>query len=149
MSMENARTFEREFRYMFQITRMVLFEVSYYTLGDNARPYFATSAHKFNQPKTDYTTGGQCQKEVLPEDSEAMAFFRKWDHMHLLELDRDAYDELVGDVEALKDVYNYFSAGRQKSGQVAKISFYKAVELSKQPLRKKTKKNHENDGGER
>lgn len=84
MSMENARTFEGEFRYMFQITRMVLFEVSYYTLGDNARPYFATSAHKFNQPKTDYTTGGQ----------------------------------------------------------VAKISFYKAVELSKQPLRKKTKKNH-------
>ena len=47
-----------EFMYDFCISRITVFEVSYYTLGSNSHPYFATSAAVFNKPKTDYKRCG-------------------------------------------------------------------------------------------
>lgn len=52
---------KKEFKYYFQITKLVMFEVEYYTLGNNKNPYFATSANKFYKNKRDYECGGQAQ----------------------------------------------------------------------------------------
>lgn len=64
-----------EFMYAFQITRKIIFEVRYSTLGSNQHPYFATSAEEFNQPKTDYERGGQCQGDLLT--GPALDFYQK------------------------------------------------------------------------
>lgn len=42
---------KKEFKYYFQITKLVMFEVEYYTLGNNKSPYFTTSASKFFRNK--------------------------------------------------------------------------------------------------
>lgn len=34
----------KEFMYCFQISKLIVFEVEYYTLGGNKAPYFSTSA---------------------------------------------------------------------------------------------------------
>lgn len=34
----------KEFMYVFQISKLITFEVNFYTLGTNSAPYFSTSA---------------------------------------------------------------------------------------------------------
>ena len=70
-----------EFHAAFQLTRKIIFEVSYYTLGSNDSPYFTTSAEEFNQPKTDYNRAGQAQDDLCT--GAARAFYKKWDLFHL------------------------------------------------------------------
>lgn len=94
-----------EFHYEFQITRLVIFEVSYYTLSTNQHPYFATSARHYVRSKMGVDTCGQCQKHVL--SGEAMRFWRKWDELHLHDLSEEKYAELRRDIDALCEVYNY------------------------------------------
>lgn len=41
----------KEFMYVFQISKLITFEVNFYTLGTNSAPYFSTSANKFCRSK--------------------------------------------------------------------------------------------------
>ena len=68
----------REFHYGFEITRKIIFKVSYYTLGSNKNAYFTTGASEFNQPKTDWCRCGQAQEGLLPKGSKAYEFYKKW-----------------------------------------------------------------------
>lgn len=111
---------KKEFELTFVTGRGVTFEVNYRTLASNAKPYFATSAGVFNQPRTDYNQCGQCQDEVLT--GEAKKFYKKWDKLHLKDLTDKQYKELVSDIEVLTEAYPY-------NGD--KLGFNQAVELER------------------
>ena len=96
----------KEFLYAFMISRMIVFEIHYYTLSTNKRPHFSTSANEFNRPKTDYKTGGQAQDRLLKGTARKM--WLKWDHKHLQDLSPEEYTELMQDIEHLKTVYPHF-----------------------------------------
>ena len=87
------------FCYTFQITKKIIFEVS------NDR-YFATSAAEFNRPKTDFNMCGQCQDAALP-DGAARTFWEKWDTKHLSHLNAEDEQELMKDIDVLKEKYNW------------------------------------------
>lgn len=127
----------KEFMYCFQIDKMTVFEVKYYTLSTNKTPHFSTSAARFIRSKRDHDTCGQAQERVLPKHSAARKFYDKWDKLHLHNLTKEEYTEIVTDIEELKTKYNYIedirgcfgqSVGCYKTG----IPFYEVVELSKQ-----------------
>jgi len=127
---------KKEFKYVFQITKMITFEVSYYTLGNNSSPYFSTSANEFIRSKRDYNRCGQAQNDLLTK-GEAKQFFKKWDELHLKDLTENQYDELLDDIEILKDKYNYIEKIKDTFENVYdNFSFYQIVELSKQELKK-------------
>lgn len=96
----------REFQYTFVVARGRIFEVNYRTLATNAKPYFATSAAKFNRPRTDFNQCGQAQDDLLV--GVARKFYKKWDRLHLKELTEDQHAELSQDIEALKIAYPYY-----------------------------------------
>lgn len=119
--------------YIFQLSRMVMFDVNYYRLGGNKQPYFATSAQVFCRNKKDISRGGQCQADVLKDFPAAYEFWQKWDNKHLHRLDYKTYQELLDDIEILKDEYNW---DYTKSDR---FPFWRKVELSKQkPKRRNT-----------
>lgn len=66
----------KEFMYCFQISKMIVFEVEYYTLGSNKAPYFSTSAAEFIRSKRDYSRCGQAQAALLPKGSPARRFWQ-------------------------------------------------------------------------
>ena len=102
-----------EFKYLFKITNYITFEVSYYTLGSNAKPYFTTSANKFNKTKTDYEICGQAQKDLLKEYETAHLFYKKWDKFHLSYLSTEKLIELENDIQKLKNEYPYLEKRRE------------------------------------
>jgi hypothetical protein len=115
--------------YVFQLTKSITFDVSYYRLGNNTNQHFSTSANVFNRPKTDYNRCGQCQEEVL--FGKAKAFYKKWDSYHLKPLKQEQYNEMLNDIEVLKQQYNFvYRTDRD-------ISFEDSKQLSK--LQPKTK----------
>ncbi len=123
-----------EFIYAFEITRKIIFDVKYYTLGNNKSPYFATSASKFNQPKTDWEEGGQAQERLLM-GGPARAFFNKWDKYHLKDItDMKVFEELINDIEVLKANYNYIE--EKADFQPNDIYFWEKKELSMKKLKK-------------
>lgn len=101
---------QKEIIYNFQISKNIVFEVSYRTLKGNSTPYFSTSAWRFNRSKTDFSQGGQAQAKLLPTNSPAWAFWAKWDKYHLHELSNNTHAELLVDVEQLKEQYNYIES---------------------------------------
>lgn len=115
---------KKEFEYTFQITKTIVFEVNYHTVGSNKSPYFSTSAAVFNRPKSDYNRCGQCQNDVLFGLS--MKFFKKWDELHLKDLTVEQYNNLIVDIELLKHKYNF----------IDNVRFSNIRELSKLPLKK-------------
>lgn len=130
-----------EFMYCFQITKMIVFEVEYYTLSTNTTPHFSTSAAEFIRSKRDYSRCGQAQAELLPRHSAARRFYDKWNRLHLHDLTPEEYAEMIADIENLKARYNYIEDVRECFGQSAgcyktHIPFYEVVELSKMPLKK-------------
>ena len=128
----------KEFMYCFQISKLIVFEVEYYTLGGNKAPYFSTSAAEFIRSKRDYSRCGQAQRELLPKHSPARWFFEKWDYCHLHDLTPAEYEEITADIEQLKARYNYIEDVRDTfRGSRSSIPFYKVVELSKQTPKKK------------
>ena len=128
-----------EFHYAFQVSRMIIFEVDYYTLGSNKEPYFATSAAEFNRPKSDYNSSGQAQESLLKGFPTAYNFYKKWDPYHLKDLTDEQYEELVKDIERLKQKYNYVEQKKDTfAGSDSGISFYQARNLSMQPLKRST-----------
>lgn len=126
----------KEFMYCFQIDKMTVFEVEFYTLSTNKTPHFSTSAARFIHSKRDHDTCGQAQERVLPKHSAARRFYDKWDHLHLHNLTQEEYTEITSDIEELKNRYNYIEDIRDCFGQSAgcyktHISFHEIVELSK------------------
>ena len=127
----------KEFLAAFQITRTTIFEVKYYTLGNNSHPYFTTSAEVFNRPKTDFSRCGQCQKDVLT--GHAYRFYKKWNAYHLKDLTESEYEEMMKDMQLLFDTYNYiFYDNCIEDGKIDKsnISFYDIKNLSMLKIKK-------------
>lgn len=128
---------KKEFKYCFQITKLVMFEVDYYTFWNNKNPYFATSAFKFFKNKKRYEYGGQAQDQLLPENSIARQFWEKWDKEHLEDLSDDKYREVVKDIEELKEKYNYIEDIKDTfKGEYEDFPFWEVVLLSKADLKK-------------
>lgn len=128
---------KKEFKYCFQITKLVMFEVKYYTLGSNESPYFATNASKFYKNKRDYECIGQAQNQLLPKNSIARQFWEKWDKKHLKDLSDDEYREVAKDIEELKEKYNYIEYIEDTfKGEYRDITFSEQVRLSKAELKK-------------
>lgn len=128
---------EKEFKYCFQITKLVMFEVEYYTLGNNENPYFATSANKFYKNKRDYERCGQAQDQLLPKNSIVRQFWEKWDKEHLKDLSDDKYREIIKDIQELKEKYNYIERIKDTfKGKYENFSFGEIVLLSKADLKK-------------
>lgn len=117
------------FHYVFQINKMVVFNVNYYLLSSNRTLHFATSADLFIRSKRDFATSGQCQESVLPKDSLAYQFYTKWDICHLQDLTDEQYNNLCADIELLRNEYNYIFSKDDN------ISFLNVVELSKMKLK--------------
>lgn len=126
----------KEFMYCFQIDKMTVFEVEFYTLSTNKEPHFSTSAARFIRSKRDYSECGQCQTHILPKHSAARRFYDKWDRLHLHNLTPEEYAEMTADIETLKARYNYIEDVRDCFGRSAgcyktHLSFNDIVELSK------------------
>ena len=121
-----------EFHAAFQLSKTVIFEVDYYTLGSNPSADFTTSANEFNRPKTDWDTCGQAQKDLCT--GPAKAFYEKWDKYHLHSLDDEHFEEMIRDLEVLKQTYNYIE--NKADFQPADITFREEKELSMQKLKK-------------
>lgn len=132
----------QEFMYCFQITKMIVFKVEYYTLSDGKMPHFSTSAARFIRSKRDYKECGQAQDKLLPKGSLARRFYEKWDYLHLGSLTPEEYGEILADIELLKAHYNYIEDVRDCFGESAgcyktHIPFYEIVKLSKMEPKKK------------
>lgn len=128
---------KKEFKYCFQITKLIMFEVEYYTLGSNKSPYFVTQANEFFKNKKDYKSGGQAQDRLLPKNSIVRQFWEKWDKKHLKDLSDDEYREVVKDIEELKEKYNYIEYIKDTfKGGYEDFSFEQIVLLSKAELKK-------------
>lgn len=126
----------KEFMYCFQLDKMTVFEVSFYTLSTNTTPHFSTSAARFIRSKRDYSECGQAQERLLPKHSAARRFYDKWDRLHLHNLTPEEYEEMTADIEELKARYNYIEDVRDCFGRSAgcyktHLSFHEIVELSK------------------
>ena len=128
---------KKEFACMFEITRNIIFEVHYYTLGSNGSARFTTSANELNRPKSNYKSCGQGQENLLPSGSLAMKFFKKWDKKHWEDLTDEEYKELIFDLGVLDLRYNArFYASTPSDNN---IHFYEVVTFSKLPLKPKPK----------
>ena len=126
----------KEFISAFQISKMIIFKVNYYTLGNNEKPYFTTSASVFMKNKKDYDRCGQCQKDVLPKGSIARNFFEKWDSKHIHCLTDDEYINMIKDLEELKNVYNNIYIEKDTfRNQNSNISFNAIKDLSMMKLK--------------
>ena len=98
---------KKEFIASFQLAKKIIFEVDFYTLGNNSHPYFSTSTYEFNQSKTGYRQAGQGQEDLTKSFLVARRFWKKWDKKHLQDLTENEYEELIQDIETLKEKYNY------------------------------------------
>lgn len=127
---------KQSFKYVFQMTKLITFEVSYYRCGNNENKYFATSANKLIRSKRDYCECGQAQDSLLPNFNTAYKFYKKWDPLHLKDLTNEQYEELLIDIEKLKSRYNYIYNESDRY-----ISFYDVVTLSKLTPKRITKSN--------
>lgn len=146
---KNYRPFE--FHAVFEITRKIVFEVSYFTLGNNENPYFTTQAAIFNQPKTIYKRSGQAQENVLPKDSLAYIFYKKWDKKHLLKLTNEEHLEMILDLMDLMLKYNSLirtdtSKNWTDNFRNSGYSFYQIKKLSMIELPKKNEMAHNYEG---
>jgi len=133
----------KEFMYCFQLDKLTVFEVCYYTLSTNSTADFTITAARFSRSKRDYNWYGR-EREIIPsKHQEALHFYDRWERLHLHKLTLEEYKEIAADIETLKVKYNYIedvrdcfgkSAGCEKTG----FSFSEIVELSK--LKPKEKK---------
>lgn len=128
----------QEFVAAFQLSKMVIYEVRYYTLMNNHTPHFSTCAEEFVPNKRGFNTCGQAQEELLPSFPLAYAFYKKWDKYHLHDLTPEQYAEMRKDLDELKEQYNYLfdELDEAKKPYHGDISFMRLVEFSKQPPKK-------------
>lgn len=126
---------KKEFIAAFQLDRMNVFEVRFYTLGSNKTPDFATTAGHFIRSKRDYDRCGQCQETICKNFKVAYDFYKKWDVKHLSDLTEVEYNEMVNDLNKLKETYNYIYR-ELKGNYKTSFAFSEVVELSKQKVKK-------------
>ena len=126
---------KKEFHSMFEITRNIIIEVSFYTLGNNKDAKFTTTANDLNRPKTDYKQSGQAQESLLPKGSPARKFYKKWDNLHFSDLKEEEYNDMIKDLKELTIRYN----SEIYDNSIRYIEFYEVVKFSKQPLKTKSK----------
>ena len=131
----------KEFISAFQLSRLIIFEVDYYTLYENGHARFSTSAAELLKNKLDYKRAGQCQNDLLKDFPVAMSFFKKWDVHHLHDLTEEQYADLRKDMEVLKEEYNYMEIGLDENAKPYNpyISFSEIREFSKQKPKHKNK----------
>ena len=124
----------KEFNVCFQMSKMILFKVSYYTLGGNQNPYFTTSAYEFIRSKRDFGRVGQCQEDLLKKFRTAYNFYKKWDVFHLKQLTQEQYNEMRKDLCVLEQKYNTLLLEMEDGTKLKPdhFSFSQLVELSKQ-----------------
>ena len=124
----------KEFNVCFQMSKMILFRVSYYTLGNNQNPYFVTSADEFIRSKSDFCRGGQAQEALLKGFPEAYNFYKKWDVFHLKQLTQEQYDEMRKDLCVLEQKYNTLLLEMEDGIKLKPdhFSFHTLVKFSKQ-----------------
>ena len=129
----------KEFIAVFQMSKTVIFEVQYYTLGNNSHPHFSTSAAEFCRNKCDFRCCGQAQNDLLKTHPVAKRFYQKWDVHHLKSLTSELYAELQADLENLKNAYNYMYKELDESEKPYNphFPFYHLAEWSKQNPNKK------------
>lgn len=125
---------KKEFISVFQMSKTIYFEVNYYTLNNNSCPHFATRANQFARNKRDLVRGGQAQRYLLPGFPAAMAFFQKWDSLHLHDLTDEKYAEMMQDLEILKERYHYLFLQLDESKRPYNLhfGFEELAEWSKQ-----------------
>ncbi len=128
---------KKEFLIAFQLSKLVIFEVNYYTLGSNSTPHFTTSSAEFCRSKKDFSRCGQSQESLLPKLGLAYRFYKKWDNKHLNDLTLEEYQEMTKDLEELKARYNFIE--KEPTRNNTNISFYDLVEFSKQEPKKGVK----------
>ena len=124
----------KEFNVYFQMSKMILFIVSYCTLGNNQNPYFVTSADEFIRSKRDFRRGGQAQEALLKGFPEAYNFYKKWDVFHLKQLTQEQYDEMRKDLCVLEQKYNTLLLEMENGIKLKPdhFSFHTLVKFSKQ-----------------
>lgn len=128
----------KEFQAVFQMSKTIIFEVRYYTLDNNSRPYFTTSAAQFYRNKKDYSRCGQAQPELLKGYRTARQFFEKWDVYHLHDLTPEQYNEMRHDLETLKEKYNFIFEELDESRRPysPRFSFNRLAKWTKQEPKK-------------
>lgn len=92
----------------FVVAPSTIFEVNNDHIWKNN--YFSTRAKVWNNHRTDISRGGQCQEDVIPKESLAYEFYKKWDKFHLHELNEEQTKELQFDLNVLKDFYPYIDS---------------------------------------
>lgn len=118
----------KTFHYAFQITRTIIFEVSYYRLGSNKNKHYSTEASQFNRPKTDYNQCGQAQESLLKRFPLAYNFYLKYDPCHLHDISEETHTNILNDIEKLKEKYNYISTFNDNGfgfGSIRELSMMK------------------------
>lgn len=138
----------QEFIAVFQLSKTIIFEVQYYTLGTNGKPHFATAASRFAKNKKGYTECGQAQDYLTRGFISAWNFYKKWDKHHLHDLTPAQYEELQADLQKLKARYNfmYKELDAAKRPYDTHFSFYHLAEWTKQAPKKYNRKgNIKND----
>ena len=114
---------KESFHYIFQITKLIIFNVSYYRLGSNCNKYFATNAALFCRNKKDFNQCGQCQDSIL--FGSAKKFYKKWNYLHCKDLSENEYNEILDDLKILCDKYNYIQNNNDND-----FSFWAEKDLS-------------------
>jgi hypothetical protein len=119
------------FHYLFQVTKQIIFQVDYYRLGNNTHKHFSTAATELSRNKSGIVCCGQAQDELLKEHPQALFFYLKHDSKHLKDLTPAQHQEMLQDLEQLKQRYNYLEKIDADRG----FNFYAEQELSKEPLK--------------
>lgn len=100
--------YDGKFHVSFRVSPWVFFGVKY---GENdyvsQDPYFATEAGLYDPKIRDYDTCGQAQESVLTKGALAWNFYEKWDPNHIKVMTLEAYDEMIQDLNELKEVYPF------------------------------------------
>ena len=100
---ENLPTYEDSITLAFRDRKKVFFEINFGALKCHTQqPYFSTCANELNRNRSGFSRCGQAQKELL-ENPHLVAFYEKWDVYHLENLSMEQYNELVKDVNELKN----------------------------------------------
>lgn len=132
----------KEFLSVFQLSKTEVLFVDYYTLSNNPCADFTLSGAVFCRSKLDYTMCGQCQEDVTKKHITARNFVKKWNAHHLHDLNPAEYDDMLSDLEKLKETYNFIlmELDGYKKPYNPRISFYEIQRLSKETLKINKKK---------
>lgn len=101
-------SYEDAFTITFRVKKKHFFTVQFGGLKRHTQqPYFSTSGGILNHIRSDWNQCGQCQSYILPSGSLFRNFFDKWDTLHIKRLTMEQYNELVKDLEELKEKYTH------------------------------------------